>query len=299
MSVGQGEQVLTSVWVRAGEAARYVRRSAGLGEIRVDAFLVLGSGLGDLADEIAGGASLPYEEIPHFPRSTVEGHAGRLVVGSLAGRTVAAMQGRFHYYEGYDLRDVTFGVRVSQRLGAPAVLLTNAAGGLNPEFEPGDLMLVTDHLNLFPDSPLRGPNDPRFGPRFPSPVGVYHPDLLAAARRAASREGFTCREGVYAGLPGPSYETEAEVRYLTLIGADAVGMSTVPEALVAGHAGQKVLAVSTITNVLGRTRGQVVSHEEVLEVAGRARSRLAALLKGVLAGPGPWEDAGPGGGGTR
>ncbi len=274
-----------SVWEKAGEAADHVRRAAGLGQARPHAALALGSGLGDLAEEIAERSVVPYAEIPHFPRSTVAGHAGRLVVGRLGGRLVFAMQGRFHYYEGYSLVEATFWVRVTQRLGIPVLVLTNAAGGLNPAFEPGDLMLITDHLNLMPDNPLRGWNDERFGPRFPSPVGVYDRVLLAAARRAAAREGFTLREGVYAATQGPSYETEAEVNYLRGLGADAVGMSTVPEALVAAHGGQKVLAISTITNVLGRAPGQVVSHEEVLAVAERAKMKLAAVVKGFLGDP--------------
>lgn len=278
-----------SLWDRAGEAAAFIRDAASLGERPVHALLVLGSGLGDLAEEVAGRTALPYADIPHFPRSTVEGHAGRLVAGALSGRPVLAMQGRFHWYEGYSMEEVTFGVRVAQRLGVPVVILTNAAGGLNPAFDAGDLMLITDHLNLMPDNPLRGPNDERFGVRFPSPVGVYDHGLIEVARAAAASEGFGCREGVYAGLPGPSYETEAEVGYLRRIGADAVGMSTVPEALVAAHGGQRILAISTITNVLGRRPGMVVSHEEVLAVADRAKGRLASLVKGFLARPWPGE----------
>jgi len=273
---------MLSMWDKAEQAAAYVREKASLGDRRLEAAVVLGSGLGDLAEEIAERTVLPYRDIPHFPRSTVEGHASRLVIGRLAGRSVYAMQGRFHYYEGYSLAEATIGIRVAQRLGIPVVVLTNAAGGLDPAFEAGDLMLITDHINLLPDNPLRGPNDDRFGPRFPSPVGVYDPRLIAAAKRAAAKAGFSCREGVYAGLQGPAYETEAEVRLLRMLGADAVGMSTVPEALVAAHGRQRVLAVSTITNVLGKAPGTIVSHEEVLEVAEKVRSRLAALLKGFL-----------------
>lgn len=282
-----GEQ--PTLWDRAGEAAAFVREAGRLEGRGPDVAVVLGSGLGDLAEEIDGRAAIPYRDIPHFPRSTVEGHAGRLVIGRLAGRLVYAMQGRFHYYEGYSLAEATFGVRVAHRLGIHVVILTNAAGGLDPAFDAGDLMLITDHLNLIPDNPLRGPNDERFGPRFPSPVGVYDHGLIEAARRAAAKAGFACREGVYAGLQGPSYETEAEVRYLRMIGADAVGMSTVPEALVAAHAGQKVLAVSNITNVLGKTPGQIVCHEEVLAVAERSKARLAALVKGFLGEKWPGE----------
>ncbi len=275
------------LWEKAEKAARFIRREAGLGGRRLDAAVVLGSGLGELADEIGEPAVIPYRDIPHFPRSTVEGHASRLILGRLGRRLVYAMQGRFHYYEGYSLSEATFGVRVSQLLGVPVVVLTNAAGGLNPNFDAGDLMLITDHLNLLPDNPLRGPNDERFGPRFPSPVGVYSRGLIEVARAVAGKNGFSLREGVYAALQGPSYETEAEVRYLRMLGADAVGMSTAPEAIVAAHGGQKVLGVSTITNVLGRTPGQVVSHEEVLAVAERVKVRLAALVRGFFDEPWP------------
>jgi purine-nucleoside phosphorylase len=272
-----------SVWDRAGEAAAFISREASLEGKPLQAALVLGSGLGHLADEIVGRTVIAYRDIPHFPRSTVEGHASRLVIGQLGGRLVYGMQGRFHYYEGYSLATVTFGLRVTQRLGIPVVILTNAAGGLDPAFEVGDIMLITDHLNLMPDSPLRGPNDERFGPRFPSPVGVYDRGLLEAARRAATRAGLLCREGVYAAVQGPCYETRAEVRLLRALGGDAVGMSTAPEALVAAHGGQKVLALSTITNVLGRASGQVVCHEEVLAVAEQVKTRLGTLIKGFLA----------------
>jgi len=271
-----------TLWDKAYQAAAFIRGRARLGDRRPEAAIVLGSGLGELADEVRGPTVIDYADIPYFPRSTVEGHAGQLVLGELTGRLVHVMRGRFHYYEGYSLAEVTFGIRVTQLLGIPVVILTNAAGGLNPAFAVGDLMLIVDHLNLLPDNPLRGPNDERFGPRFPSPVGVYDPGLVGAARRAAAAAGFSCREGVYAALQGPSYETEAEVRWLRAVGADAVGMSTVPEVLVAAHGGQKVLAVSTITNVLGREPGRVVTHEEVLAAAERAKSRLGALLKGFL-----------------
>lgn len=277
------DKAQASLWTRAEEAAAFIRQAASLRGRKLEAAIVLGSGLGDLAEAIAEPTIISYRDIPHFPRSTVEGHASRLVIGRLSGRLVYGMQGRFHYYEGYSLAEATFGVRVTQRLGLPVIILTNAAGGLDPAFEVGDLMLITDHLNLMPDNPLRGRNDERFGPRFPSPVGVYDRGLLEVARRAAAAAGVMCREGVYAALQGPSYETEAEVRLLRMLGGDAVGMSTAPEALVAAHGGQKVLAVSTITNVLGKSPGQIVTHEEVLAVAERAKTRLAALIKGFLA----------------
>lgn len=272
-----------SLWERAEAAARWVAAETGLGDAAPEAAVVLGSGLGHLADAVEEARVVPYASIPDFPRSGVAGHGNRLVVGRLGRRSILVLQGRLHWYEGLPMTDVTFGVRMTQRLGVPTLILTNAAGGIAPSFEPGDLMLITDHISLLPDSPLRGPNDERFGPRFPSPVGVYDRRLIKAAQRAAARAGFACREGVYAAMPGPAYETEAEVAWLRAMGASAVGMSTVPEVLVAAHGGQRVLAVSTITNVLGRRPGQVVTHAEVLEVAERVRGRMEKLIRGLLA----------------
>lgn len=271
-----------SLWERADEAARFVTERLDLGDTPPDAALVLGSGLGHLAGKVQGAREVPYEAIPHFPRSRVAGHGNRLVGGRLGRRSVLVFEGRLHWYEGYPMVDVTFGVRMIQRLGVSTLILTNAAGGLAPSLDAGDLLLITDHINLIPDTPLRGPNEERFGPRFPSPVGVYDRRLIEVARRVAQRAGFSCQEGVYAAMPGPAYETEAEVTWLKSIGASAVGMSTVPEALVAAHGGQRVLAVSTITNVLGRQSGQVVTHAEVLDVAERVKGNVEALMTGIL-----------------
>jgi len=269
--------------VQAGEAARVIRQALRLeAEDPPRAALILGSGLGDLAGGLEGFSAVRYMDIPHFPRPTVEGHPGRLAAGKLGGVTVLALQGRFHYYEGYPMAEVTFPVRVTQRLGVPVLVVTCAAGGLNPAFRPGDIMLITDHVNLMPENPLRGPNDERFGPRFPSPVGVYDPLLMEAARRAAAEAGFSLREGVYAAVPGPNYETEAELAWLRSMGADAVGMSTVPEVLAAAHGGQKVLALAVITNASGAQPGQVVSHEEVLDVAGAAGRKMWRIITGFL-----------------
>ncbi|MGE5560075.1 MAG: purine-nucleoside phosphorylase [Chloroflexota bacterium] len=243
--------------------------------------IVLGSGLGPLADEICDPTVIPYEDIPYFPRSTVPGHAGRMVIGQLAGQRVLAMQGRFHYYEGHSLLAATFPIRVMKALGIRLLILTNAAGGLNPDLRPGDLMLITDHVNLTGQNPLIGPNDDRLGPRFPDMSRVYRPDLCDLARRAADREGLVLREGIYIWLTGPNYETPAEVRYLRRIG-DAVGMSTVPEAIVATHAGLPVMALSCITNVAGGM-GEKLDHAEVMAMGARVAGMFARLMKAVIA----------------
>ncbi len=243
------------------------------------AAIVLGSGLGLLADEVSGATRVPYADIPGWQRSTAPGHAGRLVVGQLVGKPVAVMQGRLHYYEGYPMTQVTFPIRVFQAWGIRTVVLTNAAGGLNPSFKAGDLMVVTDHINFFPENPLRGPNDERVGPRFPDMLGTYTEELRTLAH-AVDRD---LRDGVYVGVPGPNFETPAELRMLRAWGADAVGMSTVPEAIVARHAGMRVLAIATITDLALGDRPEHVSHEQVLEVAERAGKRLADVVKGVVA----------------
>jgi len=261
----------------AQKAAEFIRARAGTPRIGI----VLGSGLGPLADEIADPVVIPYGEIPYFPRSTVAGHAGRMVVGSLAGQSVLAMQGRFHYYEGHSLLAVTFPVRALKALGIELLILTNAAGGLNPEFRPGDLMLITDHVNLTGQNPLIGPNDDRLGPRFPDMSQVYRRDLCELARAAAAREGTALREGVYVWLTGPNYETPAEVRYLSRIG-DAVGMSTVPEAIVATHAGLPLMAFSCITNVAGGI-SEKLDHAEVMAMGARVAGTFTRLMKAVIA----------------
>ncbi|MBC7259962.1 MAG: purine-nucleoside phosphorylase [Chloroflexi bacterium] len=251
--------------------------------------VVLGSGLGGLVSEVQDADVIPYSEIPEFPQCTVEGHMGRLVIGRLEGTCVAMMQGRAHYYEGYSMQQVTFPVRTFQQMGIGVLIVTNAAGGLNPEFRAGDLMLIADHINLVGMAglnPLRGPNDPELGPRFPDMSRAYDPELRAIARRVAAREGIPLREGVYIMLAGPSFETPADMRFLRAIGADAVGMSTVPEVTVARHGGTRVLGISGIANTLSPGEAAAghddTTHEEVLAAGRVLAPRLAALIRGVL-----------------
>ena len=247
--------------------------------------VILGSGLGSLADEVEAAASIPYEEIPGFARSSVEGHVGRLVLGTLEGARVVVMQGRFHFYEGYDLKQVTFPVRVMKALGANTLVVTNAAGGLNPGWQAGDLMLITDHANMLGwggQNPLIGPNDPKLGPRFPAMSPAYDPELLKIAQKAADSCNVEVRRGVYIVLAGPNYETRAELRVLRQLGADAVGMSTVPEVLVARHGGMRVVGISAITNMALADEGEPANHEEVLAVAEEARPRFLRLMRSLL-----------------
>ena len=246
--------------------------------------VVLGSGLGGFASSLEGASSIAYGEIPNWPVSSVVGHEGRLVIGASGGRPIAALSGRAHLYEGHDLRTVTFGIRVLGLLGVKTLILTNAAGGINAGFTPGDLMVINDHINLLGSSPLTGPNDDRFGVRFPDLTNVYSPRLRRVADDTAAAQGLALRHGVYAAWHGPSYETPAEVRYLRIIGADAVGMSTVPEAIVARHMGIEVLGVSCITNFAAGVLPQPLNHDEVLETAKRVRDTFIRLLKGVIAG---------------
>jgi purine-nucleoside phosphorylase len=249
--------------------------------------LILGSGLNPLADAVEEGVSIPYAEIPHFPVPTIEGHTGRLVIGRLEGQPVAVMQGRAHYYEGYSMAEVTFPTRVMQVLGIEALIVTNAAGGLNAEFRVGDVMLIIDHINLIGMSglnPLRGPNLGEFGPRFPDMSEPYDVRLRALARQAAAGADVPLREGVYICLAGPSFETRADLQFLRLIGADAVGMSTVPEVTVARHGGTRVLGLSGISNVAPGDDGSAVetSHEEVLEAGRTLVPRMEAIIRRVL-----------------
>jgi purine-nucleoside phosphorylase len=249
--------------------------------------LILGSGLGPLVEEVEEPTAILYADIPHFPTSGVAGHAGRLVIGKLAGRTVAVMQGRVHYYEGYSMQQVTFPVRVMQLLGVRTLIVTNAAGGLNPRFSAGDLMLITDHLSLLAmagPNPLRGPNIDEFGPRFPDMSQAYDPDLRRAALRAAAELDIPLQQGVYVCLAGPSFETPADLKFLRAVGADAVGMSTVPEVIVARHGGMRVLGVSGISNVAADLPGaaEELSHEDVLRLGQAMAPKLMALIKGVL-----------------
>ena len=268
-----------TLYERAEHAARFIRSRA---EEDVRVALVLGSGLGAFADQIEGARPTPYDEIPGFARPTVEGHAGRLVVGRVGGATVAAMQGRFHFYEGYTLEEVTFPVRVLGLLGAHSLVLTNAAGGLNNSYEQGSLVLISDHLNLMGTNPLLGRNDERFGPRFPDMTEVYDREYQEAAIAEAREMGLELRRGIYAALTGPSYETPAEIRMLRLLGADAVGMSTVPEAIVARQMGLRVLGLSCITNMAAGVLDKPINHEEVIETGERVRETFAELLRRVI-----------------
>ena len=263
------------------EAVRFIRDRLS---DRPATGLILGTGLGMLAGEIQNATSIDYEEIPHFPVSTVETHHGRLVTGTLEGHQVIALQGRFHLYEGYDAREVTLAVRALKLLGVERLLISNAAGGMNPHFSRGDLMMITDHINLLGDNPLVGPNIDEWGPRFPDMSNPYDTDLRNLAQMAALALGIQLREGVYVAVSGPNLETRAEYRFLRLIGADAVGMSTVPEVIVARHMGLPVLAVSVITDECFPDALQPISVPEILAAAADAEPRLTAILKKVIAG---------------
>ncbi|MRX55528.1 purine-nucleoside phosphorylase [Bacillus sp. HMSC76G11] len=244
--------------------------------------LILGSGLGVLADEIENAVKIPYEEIPNFPVSTVEGHAGQLVFGTLKGANVVAMQGRFHFYEGYDMKKVTFPVRVLKEMGVKTIIVTNAAGGVNESFEPGDLMIISDHINNMGTSPLIGPNDSDLGVRFPDMSQAYSRELRTLAKNAASELGIKVQEGVYVGNTGPAYETPAEVRLARVLGGDAVGMSTVPEVIVANHAGMKVLGISCISNMAAGILDQPLSHDEVMETTEKVKANFLNLVKKIV-----------------
>ncbi len=247
-----------------------------------DVAIVLGSGLGDFATTLADAVTMPYDSLPHWPASRVIGHEGKLVVGGVAGRTVAALAGRCHAYEGHDLRTVTVAVRALGLLGVRTLILTNAAGGVNTGFAQGALMAIDDHINLIGDNPLAGPNDDRFGARFPDMSQVYSARLRGIADAAAAALGIALPHGVYVALLGPSYETPAEIRYLRTIGADAVGMSTVPEAIAARHMGLEVLGISCITNMAAGVLPKPLDHAEVMETARRVRGQFIALLEGIV-----------------
>jgi purine-nucleoside phosphorylase len=245
--------------------------------------LVLGTGLGDVAEQIETSAAIAYEEIPHFPVSTAPSHAGRLVCGTLAGVPLVAMEGRFHFYEGYSLQEVTFPVRVMRSLGAETLVLTNAAGGLNPEFELADVVAISDQINLMGDNPLRGPNDDSLGPRFPDMCDPYDPALIEIARDCARELGFELKTGVFAAVPGPNLETRAEYRMLRRLGADLVGMSTVPECLVARHMSMRVIGFSIVTDIGLPEELHPVDIDMVLEQAARGGATLTELIPRVLA----------------
>lgn len=266
-------------FARAGEAAEFIRSKI---KIEPKIVLVLGSGLGGFADDLFEATVIPYAQIPHFPATTAIGHAGNLVVGKISDVPVAAMQGRAHYYEGHSLQQVTFPMRVFFRLGVKAALLTNAAGGISPLFKQGCLVVIKDHINLQGGNPLIGPNDERFGLRFFDMTEAYAKDFRRIAMEEGRRSGIDIFEGIYAALSGPSYETPAEIRFLRTIGADLVGMSTVPEVIVARHCGIKVLAISCVTNLAAGISPKPLNHIEVLETGERVRSQFVALLKSVI-----------------
>jgi len=271
-------------YTRAQQACEYVlgrlseQPALGIPKIAV----VLGSGLGDFANDLTDPVVIPYTDIPNFPHSTAVGHAGRMVIGKLGNITVAAMQGRVHQYEGYTCKQASFPVRVFALMGLKAIILTNAAGGINMKFGQGALVVINDHLNLQGANPLTGPNDDRFGPRFPDLSDAYNRAYRRIAFEEAARQKLELFEGVYAALSGPSYETPAEIRYLRTIGADLVGMSTVPEVIVARHMGINVLAISCVTNMAAGILDQAINHQEVLEVGIRVRGKFLALLTAVI-----------------
>jgi purine-nucleoside phosphorylase len=266
-------------FANAESAAKFLHSQTSL---RPKIGLVLGSGLGSFADDLSDATRIPFSNIPFFPRSTAVGHAGQLVIGNAAGIPVAAMQGRVHRYEGYSAREVVFPMRVFDQMNVHAVILTNAAGGINLEYKQGALVVITDHINLQDDNPLIGPNDDRFGPRFPDMTQAYWKPYRELALQAAQKLGKTVYQGVYAALLGPSYETPAEIRYLRAIGADLVGMSTVPEVIAARHMGVKILAISCVTNMAAGILDQPINHEEVLETGERVKGDFVALLLAVL-----------------
>lgn len=268
-----------ALFERAERAANFIRSRV---ESSPAVAIVLGSGLGAFADDLTNSTAIRYDEIPDFAQATVEGHAGRLVVGESENVTIAALQGRFHFYEGYSLEDVTFPIRVLKLLGVRTLILTNAAGSLNTEFTPGSLMVISDHINLMGVNPLIGANDERFGPRFPDLTSTYDPDLQSIVIDEAKAINVDLRRGVYAALSGPSYETPAEIHMVRTLGADAVGMSTVPEAIVARHMDMKVIGISCITNLAAGVSNRPVDHSQVIATGERVRGQFTELLRRVL-----------------
>ncbi|HSQ33638.1 MAG TPA: purine-nucleoside phosphorylase [Peptostreptococcaceae bacterium] len=270
---------MNNLFEKIQESAKYIQSKTN---IKPQIGLILGSGLGVLGDEVENPTIIKYNEIPNFPVSTVEGHAGQLVIGKLEKKDVVVMQGRFHFYEGYPMQDVTFPVRVMKALGVDTIIVTNAAGGSNESFTPGDLMIITDHINFGGNNPLIGPNDNRLGVRFPDMSKAYTPELIDIARNAANELGINVKEGVYMFLTGPTYETPAEIKMAQKLGADAVGMSTVPEVIVASHSQLKVLGISCITNMAAGILNQPLNHEEVIETTQKVQNEFLSLVKTTI-----------------
>ena len=272
----------TKLQEKITEAAEFIKKQ-GIEDVEIG--LILGSGLGELGelgDEVGEAKKIKYDQIPHFPVSTVEGHAGQLVYGQLGGKKVLAMQGRFHFYEGYTLEEVTFPIRVMKELGIHSVIVTNAAGGINTSFAQGELMLITDHINYTGVNPLMGPNDPAMGPRFTDMSQAYDVAYQQIVREVAKEMSLDLKEGVYIGYTGPTYETPAEIKMSRIMGADAVGMSTVPEVIVAAHAGLRVIGISCITNLAAGMQ-ESLNHDEVVETTQRVKGTFKALVKNTLA----------------
>lgn len=261
------------------ETANYIKAKV---EIIPEIAIILGTGLGALVENIKKNQYIPYEEIPNFPISTVEGHKGNLIFGQLGNKQVMAMQGRFHYYEGYDMKEVTFPIRVMQQLGIKTLFVSNAAGGMNKEFKVGDIMIITDHINLFPENPLRGKNYSELGPRFPAMTEAYSKRLIQKAKIIAKNENINIKQGVYVGTAGPTFETPAEYEYFRIIGGDAVGMSTVPEVIVANHASIEVFGISVITDLGGKDITEVPTHEEVQKAAINAQPQMIKLMENLV-----------------
>ncbi len=270
----------STLYDRAHHAAQMIRSRV---KLEPSVAIILGSGLGAFADDLAEASSISYSEIPGFAQATVEGHAGRLVIGKAGDVPIAAMQGRFHFYEGYSLEEVTFPIRVLKLLGVKTLILTNAAGSLNVEFTPGSLMVISDHINLMGVNPLIGPNDDRFGPRFPDLTTTYAPELQNMVIEEAKAMGLEMRRGVYAALTGPSYETPAEIHMVRTLGGDAVGMSTVPEAIVARHMDMQVIGISCITNLAAGVSNRPVDHTQVIATGEGVREQFTELLRRVIA----------------
>lgn len=262
------------------DSAAYISRF--LREEEYSIGIILGTGLGELGKSIEIRHTIPYADIPHFPVSTVEGHKGNLLIGQFGGKNVIAMQGRFHFYEGYPMQEVTFPVRVLRQLGVTRLFVSNAAGGVNPNFLVGDLMIITDHINLFPEHPLRGKNINELGPRFPGMTDAYSPRIIRIAEECGRELGFKLQKGVYAGLQGPSFETPAEYHWIRVIGGDAVGMSTVPEVIVARHMGMECFGMSVITNSTASPELIKTDHEEVQDIGNTAQPRMTALFRAII-----------------